>query len=179
MPTSLTPPAWRSIHLRCAVGEANHLPNRDFLEGEVHLHSPLHLLEGALDRRGPGLTQRLRKRDHDDSLGAVAEVESVNEPSPAPAVFPKTAHRPADNNRLPVEAVGISEQFADRDRGGLRDCDPDQRHAEGQEAHHSDASKARTAKAVAASDMNSLRQGSPLLPPCSRSWLSECARQAA
>jgi len=38
-----------------------------------------------------------------------------------------------------------------------------------QEAHHSDASKARTAKAVAASDMNSLRQGSPLLPPCSRS----------
>src|SRR6188474_460255 len=42
----------------------------------------------------------------------------------------------------------------------------------------SNPTKAKTAKAVAASDMNILRKGSPLFPPCSRSKLSECARQA-
>src|SRR5262245_40182795 len=42
----------------------------------------------------------------------------------------------------------------------------------------SDSSNASTAKAVAPSDMNIRRQGSPFSPPCSRSKLSECARHA-
>src|SRR5262245_10614245 len=42
----------------------------------------------------------------------------------------------------------------------------------------SEASNANAAKAVAESDMNILRQGSPFSPPCSRSKLSEWARHA-
>src|SRR5207247_8566278 len=41
-----------------------------------------------------------------------------------------------------------------------------------------EAANASTAKPVAESDMNSLRHGSPFSPPCSRSKLSEWARQA-
>src|SRR5262245_52037300 len=42
----------------------------------------------------------------------------------------------------------------------------------------SEASNANAANAVAESDMNILRQGSPFSPPCSRSKLSEWARYA-
>src|SRR5213076_1264977 len=50
--------------------------------------------------------------------------------------------------------------------------------AGGRPVPQSDATNASTAKAVAASDMNILRQGSPFSPPCSRSKLSEYARHA-
>ena len=45
-------------------------------------------------------------------------------------------------------------------------------------AAQSGPTSASTANAVAASDMKSRRQASPLSPPCSRSWLSEYDRHA-
>src|SRR5207253_6696176 len=101
---------WHSLRLRFVAEEAGHVPGCKFLVGVVHLHPPFHLLEGALDRRGPSLTLRLFIRDHANDLSAVTEVECVVASPRARDVFPKIAHRPADGHWLVAKAVWIRER---------------------------------------------------------------------
>src|SRR5262249_61685075 len=91
-------------------GEADHIVGGEFLEGVARPYSPLHRHEGALDRRGPGLTGRFRKRGHVDGPRAIAEIESVQGTSAAQSVCPKIAHGSEYGHRLSVKAVGIAEQ---------------------------------------------------------------------
>src|SRR5262249_27101015 len=58
----------------------------------------------------PGLTRRFSKSHHEYRLDPVAQVEGVD--GSAPEAFSDIADRPADNHRLPIEAVGIGEKFA-------------------------------------------------------------------